>query len=334
MVPALWHLTEGVGMARHFWWCSEPHSTRPQLLWRGAAHEAVSGQYGEDESSGLKASCGGPGEATRMTEYGNGLGRRSLDGTAAAWKRVAILLPGCLEHEGQVCLCIRSPPGRTRVSRTAPVLGTEPLPQGLDHPARCQPCSPAALGVGVHSRDQNERTRVVQWGWLHPHGCGKGSWGEDCARVLRERSSWGEAARAVCVSTDQPGASCLLAALQGEANHRIPGNTDHLDFRSEALIGLGRAWTDASAVPLSGLLGIRVSAGGLFSTGVSPAPTFRQAGGLQSQVTQSASPSADTSGDGSPGARHPAPAPCPQNSPRPSSCSSRAPSWALQPPGS
>lgn len=224
------------------------------------------------------------------------------------------------------------PPGRTRVSRTAPVLGTEPLPQGLDHPARCQPCSPAALGVGVHSRDQNEWPRVVQWSWLHPHGCGKGSWGEDCARVLRDRSSWGEAARAVCVSTDQPGASCLLAALQGEANHRIPGNTDHLDFRSEALIGLGRAWTDASAVPLSGLLGIRVSAGGLFSTGVSPAPTFRQAGGLQSQVTQSASPSADTSGDGSPGARHPAPAPCPQNSPRPSSCSSRAPSWALQPP--
>lgn len=102
-------------------------------------------------------------------------------------------------------------------------------------------------------------------------------------------------------------------------------SANHLDFCSETLNGSGRAWTEASAVPRSGLLGIHLSAGGLFSTGVSPAPTFWQAGGLQSQVTQSASPSADTSGDGSPDTSHPAQVLCPQSSPRPFSCSSGAP---------
>lgn len=53
-------------------------------------------------------------------------------------------------------------------------------------------------------------------------------------------------------------------------------------------------------MPRSGLLGICLSAGGLFSTHVSPAPMFWQAGGLQSQVAQAASPSTDTCGDGSP----------------------------------
>lgn len=113
----------------------------------------------------------------------------------------------------------------------------------------------------------------------------------------------------------------------------FPGSTNHPDFCSEAWNSSVRAWTGASAVPRSGLLGIRPSAGGLFSTGVPPAPMFWQTGRLQSQVTQSASPSADTCGDGSPDTSHPAQALCPQSSPRSFSCSSGAPavlhSWGF-----
>lgn len=113
----------------------------------------------------------------------------------------------------------------------------------------------------------------------------------------------------------------------------FPGSTNHPDFCSEALSSSVRAWTGASAVPHSGLLGIRPSAGGLFSTGVPPVPVFWQTGSLQSQVTQSASPSADTCGDGSPDTSHPAQALCPQSSPRSFSCSSGAPavlhSWGF-----
>lgn len=127
--------------------------------------------------------------------------------------------------------------------------------------------------------------------------------------LLPQRHTGAQAAHGPCPSSQLP-TMFLVSA-------------NRLDLCSEPLNGARRAWT--SAVPLSRLLSIRPPAGGLFSTGASAAPVA-----WQSPVTQSASPSADTSGD-----RSPSPSPGsalkapPVLSPAPLD-----PSCALQPGGS
>lgn len=102
-------------------------------------------------------------------------------------------------------------------------------------------------------------------------------------------------------------------------------STNHLDFHSETLNGWGRAWTEARAcASLRTAWHPSFCRQVIFHRCFPSTHVFWQAGRLQSRVSQSASPSTDTSGDGSPDTSHPAQAFCPLSSPRPF-CPSGAP---------
>lgn len=102
-------------------------------------------------------------------------------------------------------------------------------------------------------------------------------------------------------------------------------SANHLDFCSETLNVWGRAWTEARAcASLRTAWHLSFCRRVIFHRCFPSTHVFWQADRLQSRVTQSASPSADTSGDDSPDTSHPAQALCPQSSPR-LFCSSGAP---------
>ena len=198
---------------------------------------AVTAPDGEDELSGLKGNWGGPGEATQETRSGWGWG--SLKVTPAAWKPVATSprssqpcqLPRGGSPSGRAA-CVRSPRMHRSLSQSS---GTICARRWAQTPS-CRGCDAGPPALKPSSL-RGGPSPLPRGSIFHVHG------------VHRPKHSL---------------PVCQLPARRFPRTQALifPVSANDPDFCSETFSGAGRAWTGASAVPGSGLLGTRRAAGG------------------------------------------------------------------------